>query len=88
MMEEKIQAPLREKQISAKGKKEGIPRELMKRFLELEAENEELKKSLGKQSLIIDLLKKMPGNESVLERDASGLTELIKQSAVKKRRLK
>jgi hypothetical protein len=36
--------------------------DLLRRLAELEMENNELKKSLGDKRLIIDLLKKLPGN--------------------------
>jgi transposase-like protein len=58
--------------------------ELLKRLAELEMENDELKKSLGEKSLIIDLLKKLPGN-SLYEKNASGLTKTIKDLAVKRK---
>lgn len=61
--------------------------ELYKRLAELEIENEELKKSLGEKSLIIDLLKKLPGN-SLYEKNANGLTKTIKDLAAKKRHSK
>lgn len=61
--------------------------ELYKRLAELEMENEELKKSLGEKSLIIDLLKKLPGN-SLYEKNANGLTKTIKDLAAKKRHSK
>jgi transposase-like protein len=61
--------------------------EMHRRLLELEMENEELKKSLGEKSLIIDLLKKIPGN-SVYEKNANGLMKTIKDVAAKKRHLK
>jgi transposase-like protein len=71
-----------------RAQKSGISPSVMKRLFELEAENEELKKSLGEKSLMIDLLKKIPGGDSVLERDVSGLSEIIKQSAAKRKRCK
>jgi transposase-like protein len=58
--------------------------DLLRRLAELEMENDELKKSLGEKSLIIDLLKKLPGN-SLYEKNASGLTKTIKDLAVKRK---
>lgn len=58
--------------------------DLQRRLAELELENDELKKSLGEKSLIIDLLKKLPGN-SLYEKNASGLTKTIKDLAVKRK---
>lgn len=58
--------------------------ELLKRLADLEMENDELKKSLGEKSLIIDLLKKLPGN-SLYEKNANGLTKTIKDLAVKRK---
>ena len=58
--------------------------DLLKRLAELEIENDELKKSLGEKSLIIDLLKKLPGN-SLYEKNANGLTKTIKDLAVKRK---
>jgi transposase-like protein len=57
---------------------------LLKRLAELEIENDELKKSMGKKSLIIDLLKKLPGN-SLYEKNVNGLTKTIKDLAVKRK---
>jgi transposase-like protein len=58
--------------------------ELLKRLAEVEMENDELKKSLGEKSLIIDLLKKLPGN-LLYEKNANGLTKTIKDLAVKRK---
>lgn len=58
--------------------------DLLRRLTELEMENDELKKSLGEKSLIIDLLKKLPGN-SLYEKNANGLTKTIKDLAVKRK---
>lgn len=58
--------------------------ELQRRLAELEMENDELKKSLGEKSLIIDLLKKIPGN-SLYEKNANGLNKTIKDLAVKRK---
>jgi len=58
--------------------------DLQRRLAELEMENDELKKSLGEKSLIIDLLKKLPGN-SLYEKNANGLTKTIKDLAVKRK---
>jgi hypothetical protein len=82
------------KLFSEKSKGRSIPSEnidanpeLQRRLAELEMENEELKKALGEKSLIIDLLKKLPGN-SLYEKNANGLTKTIKDLAVKKRHSK
>jgi len=61
--------------------------ELLRRLAELELENDELKKSLGEKSLVIDLLKKIPGN-SLYEKNANGLTKTIKDLAVKRKHSK
>lgn len=58
--------------------------DLLKRLSELEMENDELKKSLGEKSLIIDLLKTLPEN-SLYEKNANGLTKTIKDLAVKRK---
>ena len=60
---------------------------MLKRLEELESENEELKKSLGEKSLIIDLLKKIQ-MDSVYGKSVTGLTETIKQLGQNKRRVK
>jgi hypothetical protein len=52
---------------------------MMRRLEELESENEELKKSLGEKSLIIDLLKKLQMKDSVYGKNVTGLTDTIKQ---------
>ena len=61
--------------------------ELQRRLAEVEMENDELKKSLGEKSLIIDLLKKLPGN-SLYEKNANGLIKTIKDLAVKRKHSK
>lgn len=58
--------------------------DLLRRLAEIEIENDELKKSLGEKSLIIDLLKKLPGN-SLYEKNANGLSKTIKDLAVKRK---
>ncbi len=67
--------------------KHGVSPEMLKRLEELESENEELKKSLGEKSLIIDLLKKLQ-MDSVYGKSVTGLTETIKQLDQSKRRVK
>lgn len=68
-------------------RKLGVSPDMLKRLEELESENEELKKSLGEKSLIIDLLKKIQ-MDSVYGKSVTGLTETIKQLGQNKRRVK
>ena len=65
--------------------KQGVSLEMIKRLEELESENEELKKSLGEKSLIIDLLKKLQVKDSAYGKNVTGLTDTIKQLGPKRK---
>ena len=56
-----------------------------RKILKLEEELEEYKKKVGEQSLIIDLLKKIPQRSSQSESELSGLIDTMKNSARKRK---
>lgn len=56
-----------------------------RKILRLEEELEEYKKKVGEQSLIIDLLKKLPQRSSQPESELSGLIDTMKSSARKRK---
>lgn len=65
---------------------DGLSPQAVKRILDLERENEELKKALGEKALMVDLLKKLRATKgSVSESDVIGLSEIIKESARSKK---
>lgn len=68
-----------------KAQKQGVSLEMLRRLEELESENEELKKSLGEKSLIIDLLKKIQTKGSVYGKNVTGLTDTIQQLGPRKK---
>src|SRR3989338_3508107 len=59
-----------------------------RKILKLEEELEEYKKKVGEQSLIIDLLKKLPQRNSQPESELSGLIDTMKNSARKRKPVK
>jgi len=64
---------------------EGHDPEAARKILKLEEELEEYKKKVGEQSLIIDLLKKLPQRSSRPESELSGLIDTMKSSARKRK---
>lgn len=68
---------------------DGLSPQAVKKILDLERENEELKKALGEKALMVDLLKKLRATKgSVSESDVIGLNEIIKESARSKKPVK
>jgi transposase-like protein len=64
---------------------EGHDPQAARKILKLEEELEEYKKKVGEQSLIIDLLKKIPQRNSQSESELSGLIDTMKNSARKRK---